>query len=362
MASYTKHPNGSWSVRFRTVENFEVIQKRISGFKTKREAENAYLEYKQQSDEEKNNKISNEASKLTFDKLYKEYCIYQKSRIKESSYNILITKTKNLLLPYFEKYLVVAISPRIILQWQNTLENYSFRYKQSLRIYLHGILKYAEKYYRIPNQIRYVDGFRKNEARKEMQIWNEDEFVKFISHCERLEYKAFFSALYLTGARKGEILATKWLDWDFDKKILNIDKNVTRHIIGQRYLLTTPKNESSYRKILIPDNLYNIMLEYKNSLKTYNENDFVFGGKEPLPCSTIDSYYKYRCIYAGVKKIRLHDFRHSHASYLISKGASIVAVAKRLGHKNIEQTLNTYSHLLQNDESELVNKLESIKI
>ena len=361
MAQYEKHPNGTWSVRFRTTENFELVYKRIRGFKTKKEAENAYLEYKKQSDEEKNNKITNEASKLTFKQLYDEYCEFQKSRLKERSYYDMVRKTEHHLIPYFEKYPVVAISPRIILKWQNTLEKYSFRHKQSLRIYLHGILKFAEKYYRIPNQIRYVDGFRRTEATKEMQIWNEEEFAQFISYVDRIDYKAFFSALYLTGCRKGELLASSWADWDFINKKFNIDKNVAKYVNGQRYILTTPKNLSSYRKISIPDNLINIMEEYKASLPNPKETDFVFGGEQPIACSSIDKFYANRCKYSGVKKIRLHDFRHSHASYLISKGASIVAVAKRLGHKDIEQTLNTYSHLFKDDESDMIKKLNDIK-
>ena len=104
------------------------------------------------------------------------------------------------------------------------------------------------------------------------------------------------------------------------------------------------------------------MKDYKDSLLEPLPNQFAFGGEQPIASSSIDNYYNAKCKSAGVNRIRLHDFRHSHASYLIGNGVSIVAVAKRLGHTNIEQTLNTYSHLLKNDESELVNKLQNINI
>ena len=105
------------------------------------------------------------------------------------------------------------------------------------------------------------------------------------------------------------------------------------------------------------------MREYRTwQLENKDCQDFVFGGQAPFADSNIERYFKEKCLEADVKKIRIHDFRHSHASYLISNGASIVAVAKRLGHKDIERTLNTYSHLLKNDEADLISKLDSITI
>lgn len=363
MPSYEKHSNGKWSVRFREIENFETKNKRLSGFKTKKDAELAYLEYKSQTDEERFNKFSKSATKLMFLDLYNEYCELQKTRIKESSYIDLLSKCNLHLVPYFKKYKVVLISPKVILKWQNSLSKYSYEYKCNLRAYLHAILKYAEQYYRIPNQIKFVDSFKNLEQKKEMQIWEEDEFLQFINCVDEIEIKAFFSALYLTGARKGELIATTWNDWDLKNKKLTINKNVTRKTADKtkRYEITTTKNREN-RTISIPDNLLKIMLEYKKSLSKINESDFTFGGKEPIASSTIDNRFKAKCKLSGVKKIRIHDFRHSHASYLISHGVSIVAVAKRLGHTNIEQTLNTYSHLMKNDDSDLIDKINQIII
>lgn len=79
----------------------------------------------------------------------------------------------------------------------------------------------------------------------------------------------------------------------------------------------------------------------------------------PLPETSLSRRYKHYCEVAKVTPIRLHDFRHSHASLLIQKGESIVMVAKRLGHSSIEQTLNTYAHIMPNEEN-LVGKLEFI--
>lgn len=364
MASYEKHANGTWSVRFRATENFEIKQKRLSGFKTKKEAENAYIEYQNKTDEEKNNTITNSAQKLTFESLFIEYKEFQKARMKQSSFYDFDSKTTLHILPFFKNYIVSMISPKLILKWQNGLEQYSYKYKTCLRGYLSGMLKYAQKYYNIPNQIQNVDNFKNNnEEIKEMEIWSEDEFERFISKIERLDYKSYFSALYLTGCRKGELLATNWTDWDLHNNLLNIKKTITRKVHGHSWTITTPKTKQSIRKIVIPTSLSNLMREYRTwQLENKECCDFVFGGQAPFADSNIERFFKEKCLEADVKKIRIHDFRHSHASYLISNGASIVAVAKRLGHKDIERTLNTYSHLLKNDEADLIAKLDSITI
>ena len=75
--------------------------------------------------------------------------------------------------------------------------------------------------------------------------------------------------------------------------------------------------------------------------KSYMEHEIVRGIKE-----------------TGVKRIRIHDLRHSHASLLVELGFQPLAIAERLGHEKIETTLNTYSHLYPNKQAELANRLE----
>ncbi|MBQ9854338.1 MAG: tyrosine-type recombinase/integrase [Bacilli bacterium] len=67
------------------------------------------------------------------------------------------------------------------------------------------------------------------------------------------------------------------------------------------------------------------------------------------------------CEKANVKKIRINDFRHSHASLLLSKNVPITVISKRLGHSDIDLTLNVYSHMISKDEDKVVNILNQIK-
>lgn len=346
--------NKSWSVRFRYVnEDQKEIQKRLSGFSTKKEANEEYLKF--MATAKKFTKLEKESHDLTFSELYEEYKVFQKDRIKESSYFNLCNKCDLHIKPYFDKYKVKSITPKIILNWQNNLNKYSYKHKSNIRTYLSGILKYAEKYYQIPNQIHHVDNFRRIEKPREMSVWTPQEFEDFINNVSDATYKTFFLCLFYTGARKGEMLATTWKDWDLNKKILNIDKTYSTKTFDKTPIITLPKNNSSIRKISLPDVLVSIIKNYKSNAYNNNEFEQVFKISE----TSVARYKKNACKKAGVKEIRIHDFRHTHASYLISKGVSIVAVAKRLGHSNIEQTLNTYAHLMQDEDLKTIDVLEN---
>ena len=81
----------------------------------------------------------------------------------------------------------------------------------------------------------------------------------------------------------------------------------------------------------------------------------------PLPRTNIDRTLTKAAEAAGVKRIRIHDLRHSCASLLIHKGVSIVAVSRHLGHSTVEQTLNTYSHMLPDDQTMILNTLSTLE-
>lgn len=65
------------------------------------------------------------------------------------------------------------------------------------------------------------------------------------------------------------------------------------------------------------------------------------------------------CNKSGVKRIRIHDIRHSHASYLINLGCAPLLISERLGHEKVQTTLSTYSHLYPNKHQEVVNMMQA---
>lgn len=154
---------------------------------------------------------------------------------------------------------------------------------------------------------------------------------------------------------KAELLALSLADFNAEGKVLSITKSYQR--INGRDVITEPKTAKGKRMISLPDFLVAELDEYVSKLYGIMANDRLF--------MITKSYLEKEMIrgseLSGVKKIRLHDLRHSHASLLISKlGAQPNLVAERLGHEKIQTTLSTYSHLYPNQSRDLANQLNEL--
>lgn len=353
MASYQQEANRQWSVRFRFTENGVERQKRLRGFKTKKEAQQAYVEWASKHIDE-----NSPVAAITFSQLVGEYLTHAEKRMKESSYLDAKRKIETRILPYLAKYYVVELTPLILAEWQNKLtdEKYSYKYRKDLRGYLSRVLKFGVSYYQLPNELGKVESFRNTERKKEMLFWTLEEFSRFIACIKEDKFYAYFNTLYYTGMRKGEAQALTWSDIDFNNGTIKINKSLTRKTKKGSYAITSPKNKSSNRTITINKKLQEILSNHKPA--DSKSEDFVFGGERPLSNSTIDRRIETGAANAGVKKIRQHDFRHSHASFLLANGISIVAVSKRLGHSNVSQTLDTYAHFMPSEERKLLDLLD----
>lgn len=345
-----------WSVRFRIIESGQVVNKRLSGYKTKKEANTAYLEYLQNHEEKETITEDLESNKITFSMLYQQYHEHAKSNLKDSSVRDLESCANGKLLPLFGDKKIRDIKPIEIVQWQNSL-SYSHKYKMKLRYFMQQIFGFGEKYYDLPNPMDKVDAPKNRDIKKEMDVWSYDDLQKFLPAVDGDTYQLFFEALYITGCRKGEMLAIGINDVDPKTNYLSISKSITTRAEGVSWKITTPKTESSVRKIYIPHDLAErLCAEWSKEKGT-----FVFGGDKPLKSTSLERRMKKACEITGVKKIRIHDLRHSCASFLISNGVSILAVSKRLGHATTQQTLDTYSHMMPSDQEFLERVLEGVK-
>jgi len=353
MASYEKR-NNKWTVRFRV----DGQNKRLSGYDTKKDAEQAYIKAKATSKKSTDN--------LTILQLFELYKNYKQPRIKESSFCSIIQSLQDYVLPYFEKMKISNLKATDIANWQNEINSKSIKYATKNRIHrtFVNFVNFAVDFYNLPfNPVSKVGNFKNNELKPQMDFWTEQEFTQFISVVDDLTHKAFFSTLYLTGARKGEIMALTWQDINFDTSIINITKTYTNKVVGGGYKITPPKTKSSNRQILMTASLTNLLKNLHTEQQTYvgyTPKCFVFGFSRPLALISIDRNKTKYCNLAGVKQIRIHDFRHSHASLLLNKGQNILLVAQRLGHSDINQTLNTYSHLFPNRQKEIIDSIDII--
>ena len=161
--------------------------------------------------------------------------------------------------------------------------------------------------------------------------------------------------LFWTGLRIGEARALKSDDIDFENKTISVTKTYT-HLKGKD-VITTPKTKGSIRTIKIDDILAKDIKEYLDKARYILDDNFIF------------RYSKlyYLAIFKNIalkvlgKSLRIHDLRHSHASFLINNGVDVLLISKRLGHTNTTMTLNTYSHLYPDKEGEAIDLINKIK-
>ncbi len=370
MPSYEKSKaSGLWSVRFREMSPIDGItkNKRLSGYKTKRDAQYGYEDYIKDRDEriKKEREIAEMAKSrpddILFDDLLQDYLKFEKSRIKESTYYDMESKLRNRLIPYFTGKRMSDITPKMITDWITEIP-YSYKSKSWIFSWFSSFYKYGNKYYDITETIKKADRPRNTEPPKEMEVWTPAEFSAFLNAVRGDVYRALFLTLYTTGMRKGEALALSWED--ITETEIKVRKSYTTKTKQAAYKITTTKTGASVRKIPLPSYLADELKRQKeiqqDNCEGFNESYFIFGGSDPVSTTAIDHAFSRAIQKGGVKKIRIHDLRHSCASVLLSRGVSIVAVSRQLGHRDTTETLKTYAHMMPDDKTVIANALNSL--
>ena len=292
---------------------------------------------------------------ILFKDFYQLYYADMQGRLKSTTLATRHRLVQDKILPFFGELSLSDITPATIRAWQNLLlsNSYSSTYLKTIDMNLYGIFKYAETYYDLPNPYSRAEHIGSSDSAR-MQFWTLGEYRRFIGTLAD-DVKAFtaFEILYWTGMRIGELLALTPDDIDHKAVSIRITKTYIRH--DGHDLIMPPKTENSIRNVVIPDFLYWEICDYIEA-SGLRQNDRLFPHTEDY----LVYHLKRGCRLSGVKKIRIHDIRHSHVSLLINNGFTAIAVAARVGHKHISTTMNVYSHLFPNRQTLLVDALEDI--
>lgn len=353
MPAYKDKRNNTWYVKYQN--------KTKRGFETKREA--LLYEAKQKL------KSNKETISITFKEVAYDFLNYNKINVSYATYDKYRNSIERHILPSIDGNKVISKIDE--LDCRNFFEKlcktkHSTSYKNSILLVFKTIFKHAEKYFNLEyNPTRFMEKYKplfeesiKKNA-KEKSIWTDDEFKKFINEVNKSNYKLLFILLYYTGMRLGEALALTWND--FVDHSVSINKSITRKTNKGTYEIKQPKNISSYRNINLGSNLSLYLGKYKDKEKNipgFSNDWLIFGRSNPLVLSSIDRNKESAIRKAGIKRIRIHDLRHSHASHLIASGVNIVAVSKRLGHSSVNITLSVYTHLVNNTDQYLIDILD----
>lgn len=339
---------GKWLIQYRYTDWQGKRRKSTKrGFATKREAEEWLRNFliKQKADFD-----------MKFEDFWKMYYADIETRLREHTMRTKKYIVELKILPYFGNKRVNDITAADIRQWQNELikMGYSPTYLKTINNQLSAIFNYAVRYYDLKSNPCAKAGSMGKSKAEEMDFWIGEEFRKFIDSVmnKRLSYMAFMT-LYWTGMRLGELLALNPKDVDLEKRTISITKSYQR--LGKKDVITPPKTPKSKRVITIPEFLAADIKDYMDSLYDLQENDRLF----PITKYYLEHEMQRGIKESGVKRIRVHDLRHSHASMLIELGFSPLEIANRLGHEKVETTLNTYAHLYPNKQTKLAERLDS---
>lgn len=292
------------------------------------------------------------------------YATEIKPRIREHTWLTKEYMIKDKIIPFFGKMRMSEIKPIDVVRWQNHLidhkdangKPYSATYLRTINNQLNAIFNHAERYYDLTgNPCRKVTKMGSKKG-GEMNFWTKQEYLRFSEAImdKPLSFYAF-EILYWTGIRCGELLALTPSDFIFETSELSITKSYQR--LKGIDTITDPKTPNSVRRIAMPKFLAEEMKEYLEEFRDdLGPHDRIFD---------VTKYYlthemERGCKESGVKRIRVHDLRHSHVSLLIEMGFSALAIADRVGHESTDITYR-YAHLFPNKQSEIANALDCSK-
>lgn len=299
---------------------------------------------------------------MSFDTYVELYERDIKPRLKENTWLTKESIIEKKILPYFQKRKLCDITAKDVIEWQNEIrkltdksgKKYSQTYLKTVHNQLSALFNHAVRYYGLKSNPAAIAGNMGTEERKEMLFWTLEEYKKFseVMMDKPISYYAF-QMLYWCGIREGEMLALTPKDFDFKAETVTIDKSYQR--LKGRDVITTPKTKKSNRTIKMPKFLCEEMQEYLGMFYEAGENDRIF----PISKSYMHHEMDRGSKEADVKRIRIHDLRHSHVSLLIEMGFTALAIADRLGHESIEVTYR-YAHLFPSKQTEMANKLDDL--
>ena len=353
MAVYKDNSNG-YSGKWRVAVSYKDINgKNVKhekrGFNTRRDAIQYEAQYKL---------LVNKDLGMLFGEFVNCYKKDKGSRIKPTTLKSKEFMIDKHILPYFSNRPVSSITSTDILQWQNKLlslrdeygKPYSDTYLRTLENQLVAIFNHAVKYYGLEqNPVYLTDRIGKKQA-GEMKFWTLKEYKTFIEAVKNKPQSYYaFQVLFYTGCRLGELLGLTLQDIDFENKKMMIRNNY--QLVDGKGMLLTPKTDNSTRIIDLPEFLCAEIKDYADGLYGIENNDRIF----QLSKSYLHHEITRGAKIAGVKRIRIHDLRHSHAALLVSLGYSIPSIAARLG--NTIQVCQRYIHLYPSIQQEIAEKL-----
>lgn len=372
---YTTKQGQMWLFKLDTGINPESGKRQTTtrrGFKTKKEAQAIAAKLEQEIANGTPINNNNPNFQEVFDQWFLNHCKTIKASTKksiESKFNKHILpcfgklKMKEITRPYCQKMINEIAQTITSVNDIKIQANQVFKYALKMDIILKNPLEHVS----IPKQQKELIS-EKNEA-NERNYWKKDEIKQFLTITKQeLSFRdhVLFHLLIYTGARKGEILALTWDDIDFEAGSIRFAKTLF-HDKGE-FIFQTSKTKESRRLISLDIKTLSLLKKWRIRQReanlaiedTSDDNKIIFTRDDgsPLrlayPNEKLDIVIKKHSLH----RITIHGLRHTHASLLFEAGASIKEVQERLGHSDIQMTMNIYTHVTDTVKEQTATKFQ----
>lgn len=328
-------------------------------FKTKREADLAYSKAKLAFEDGDYKQKTND---YTFEEVYNHWLNVYKNTVRESTLAQVKRIFKNHVLPKFSTYKIAQIKSfhiqDAVNEWFETHASFGAYYSYTAMVFEYAYIhEYVKK-----NPTKKVTVPKKSSKysnqQKEVNFYSKPEleyFLNIVKEKEYIQWHTIFRLLAYTGMRKSELTALQWKDVDLNEGTIDINKGLVS--VENNQLKLQPPKYDSYRVLGIDQGTTRVLKNWKiHQAKRllgfgYNSMDaeqLVFSNQtnnEFLQPNSMNGALDRITKKHNLKKITPHGFRHTHASLLFESGAKMDEVKSRLGHANVETTINVYTHI-----------------
>ena len=337
---------------------------RRQGFKSEKDAKTELLkiEYLVST-----NQYFKDVKSGKFGDVLDEWLALHKETVKVSTYNFIELRANKHVRPYFKDMYVDKITLRHCQDFVNkTFKKAPVAYVYSLSI-VKNTLDYALRLGMIEsNPMLYVIKPKKQASisDKHDNFYNKDELKKFLAAAKDTSLKkyALFRLLSFSGMRVGECLALTWHDLDFKNNTIAINKTLARTNNGIK--IQTPKTKASNRVVSLDTETIQVLKMWqldqrkqllKVGINAMDSKQLIFSNTKNkfIIIPTVRLAIKQIAKKAGIHLITTHGFRHTHATLLFASGLDIKQVQARLGHSNVQTTLNIYTHAMKEKQDKI---------
>ena len=332
------------------------------GFKTKKQAQIEYVRLLNEGIPNKDN--------MSFEQITKEWLQLYESTVKPATFQRVSGVFRKHIYPYIGSRKLDTITTDIM-QKLIIIKSKEIVEFKLVNTYTSMVFKYALKQgYVKTNPCLHVIYPRPQVdtlVEDKIKFWSKEEAIEFLNYCEHdlaYVYYVYHRLAIFTGARRGELLALKWTDIDFVNNTITINKSLSKNKEGG-YSIMPPKTKSSKRTISIDLETLVILKKWKKAqidlYKVINFDNLVFINAEGKYLNIKRPRYTMQKVIEkhSLRRIRLHDLRHTHASLCFEAGMDIKEVQYRLGHSNIKTTLNIYVHVSKSKERQSIQKFSN---